>query len=197
MSLFSKAMECSVCLEPCGNNVILCKNGHGACNDCATRLRRSCHMCRGRLLPTFLPNRPLDGVVASFQALEHERCAVEARLETERVARSQVEYDFAQFKSKYEGLMQAVERQTPGNNGSNKRPRSGAGESSSAALCSELIGRTMEIRGLVRSTHHNGKRGTVHGPYENIDGGLVVQLEDGRQVAMSRDAIERCIEVLE
>ena len=92
--------------------------------------------------------------------------------------------------------MQDIEAQLPGN----KRRRSEVGESSAAMLAAPsrdgMIGRSIQISGLVRSAAYNGKKGIVQGPHGDT-GKLVVRLEEGRLVAMSHEAIERCIEVLE
>ena len=193
MSIFSKAMECPICFEVCDKNVIICKSGHGACVNCAATLRGSpCHTCRGPLSRSFTPNHPFNGAVTGFQKMEQELRDTQAQLQRERAVRNELEFEFAQYKSKYEGLMQDIEGQLPGN----KRRRSEVGESSTAPLRDGIIGRSIQISGLVASAAYNGKKGIVQGPHGDT-GRLVVRLEDDRLVAMNREAIERCIEVLE
>ena len=197
MSGLSKTMECPICLEVRDKNVIICKSGHGACEDCAATLRGSrCHTCRGALLRSFLPNHPFNGTVPAFQEMEQELRDTHKELQKERTARNETEIEFAQYKSQHEGLMQDIEAQLPGN----KRRRSEVGESSTAMLAAPsrdgMIGRSIQISGLVRSAAYNGKKGIVQGPHGDT-GKLVVRLEEGKLVAMSHDAIERCIEVLE
>ena len=192
MSVFSKAVECAICMEASESNVIICLQGHGACEDCAPSLRgHRCHSCRQGLIRTFIPNLPLNDTVSAVQTMEQELSNLNAQLHQEREARHQVELEYAQYKSEYEGLMQDVEAQL-----GSKRRRSERGESSTAPSYNELIGRSIEISGLKQDTAYNGKKGVIQGPHG--DGGrLLVQLDNGRHLAMTRALIEQCIHVLE
>lgn len=198
MSAFAKLMECPVCFDVCESNVIICKSGHGACNDCASTLRGSrCHTCRQPLIRTFLPNRQFDDAVAALPRIQKELSDTDAQLQLERTARNSLEYDFAQYKSKHDDLMADIESQLPSGLTGRKRSRAEGGESSTSGMYGHLMGRTIEISGLVRSTEYNGKRGMVREPYANDSGKLVVALEDGRFVAIRAHIIERSIEVLD
>ena len=93
--------------------------------------------------------------------------------------------------------MADIESQLPSGLTGRKRSRAEGGESSTSGMYGHLMGRTIEISGLVRSTEYNGKRGMVREPYANDSGKLVVALEDGRFVAIRAHIIERSIEVLD
>ena len=188
----SKAMECPVCFEVCASNVIICKSGHGACQECARTLRgRPCHTCRGPLIRDFIPNRPLDGTATPFQTMEAELTNVKAELHHERTAHEGLQLEFAQFKSHYEELMKDIESQMPDRK---RRRASEVGEPSGSAP--PLVGKTIQICGLITRPDLNGQYGTLQGPYGST-GRLVVRLEGGHLVALTRAAVERCIELVE